>query len=408
MREEIAFRHLLKSFRVRKGPEWTQRSAAKEIEVSPRLYKAWETGERTPSEDNLRRIVTTFDLNREDAEALYRAAAQAPPRLHNLPDPNPFFTGRATHLERLRTDLQDTGMVEITQSVSISGQGGIGKTQLALKYAHSHFPKVYLTVLWVNAANATTLQADYDDVAELLKLPERKDREPERRVRAVKRWLEEHTSWLLVMDNADDLPLARSFLPSRPLGHVVLTTRSQIVRDTSIASHINVDAMTSGEGVLFLLRRSGIIETKDELAKASPADREDARQLVELLGGHPLALDQAGAYIEETGESIADFIQLYQTEGPSILGRRGPPGKGTDHPESVVITVELSFQKVCERHPLAADVLHFCSFLQPDAMPVELFLLSRPPYTKQQNKGASWQQIQTIQSSVNPTHQSRS
>ena len=103
------------------------------------------------------------------------------------------------------------------------------KTQLALEYAHRCYPSVYRSVLWVNAADKASLEGSYLSLAQLLKLPEEKGRAIDRIVQAVKSWLEEHPRWLLILDNADNLELARSFLPSKPRGHILLTTRSQIV-----------------------------------------------------------------------------------------------------------------------------------------------------------------------------------
>jgi len=371
--EKIEFRSLLRALRIRKGPTWKQPVMADALGFSHRLYVAWENGESVPSVKKLRRIADYFKLDKEDEEELYRAAAQAPPRIHNLPfSQNPFFTGREMHLEQLGKHLQETGTVEITQSVSISGLGGIGKTQLALEYAYSHYPKVYLTVLWVNASDGAMIQASYDSIASLLELQESDERELDKRVQAVKRWLETHTNWLLIMDNADDLQLARSFLPVKPLGNVVFTTRSQIVRDSNIAIQIKVEEMTSEEGLFFLLRRSGMIQDETTLDAVGSKVREAAQQLVELLGRHPLALDQAGAYIEETGVSVADYIQLYQEENSFLLDKGGPPGNSY-HPETVVATVRLSFRKTCMLYPAVEEVLYFCSFLQPDAMPEEVF-----------------------------------
>ncbi len=373
--EKIEFRSLLRALRIRKGPTWKQPVMADALGFSHRLYVAWENGESVPSTKKLRRIADYFKLNREDEEELYRAAAQAPPRKHNFPFlQNPFFTGRETHLERLSKLLQESGTVEITQSVSISGLGGIGKTQLALEYAYRHYPKAYLTVLWANAADATTLQASYDSIAHLLELPEKDEHEADRRVQAVKRWLEEHTSWLLIMDNADDLQLARFYFPIKHHGHILLTTRSPIIGN--IAKRIEIGAMEPEEGLLFLLRRSHVLAdgaTPDTVA----ADiRETILRLVELLGGHPLALDQAGAYIEETGVSFTDYINFYHEQRRLLLDRRGSlEGEYSEHPETVATTFELSLKKAHERHPMAADILHFCAFLHPDAIPEELFQL---------------------------------
>ena len=246
----------------------------------------------------------------------------------------------------------------------ISGLGGVGKTQLALEYAHDHHPEPYRVVLWVDAAKTETLQADYHAIAELLRLPERNSREIEQCVRAVKEWLAEHTHWLLILDNVDDLELARSFLPSQLGGHVVFTARSQIV--DKIARKLELEVMMPEEGELFLLRRADKLSDKD-----NPDVRQTVRELVELLGKLPLALDQTGAYVAGTGRTFAEYIEIYDKERRRLLERRGL--LGGEHPDSVAVTFELCFTKACELHSIAGDILHFCAFLYPDAIPAELF-----------------------------------
>jgi Tetratricopeptide repeat len=178
------------------------------------------------------------------------------------------------------------------------------------------------------------------------------------------------------LDNADDLELARSFLPTKPRGHILLTTRSQIVGH--IATLIQVETLSPEEGLLFLLRRSGVLPSGTEVDSIAADIRRAAGELVEMLAGHPLALDQAGAYIEETsdpgicatGASFAEYRQLYQEQRRLLLQRRGE--LGGEHPDSIALTFEISVQKACQLHPKCAEVLAFCSLLHPDAIPEEL------------------------------------
>lgn len=372
MLEESKFENVLQSLRVRKGKVWTQVKTAYELGVSVRTYKGWENGERVPDHRDLKNIAALFSLDTEAEAELYRAASQAPPKIHNLPFPqNPFFTGREAQLVRLNQLLRDNGSVAISQSVSISGLGGIGKTQLALEYAHRSYPSIYRAVFWVNAADEATLQESYNDLARLLELQERNERESDQHV-LVKQWLERHTDWLLIMDNADDLELARSFFPkanqkhkSRQ-GHILLTTRSHIVGNI-VANQIEIDKMEPDEGLSFLLRRTNKLGADTNV-------REAVAMLVELLDGHPLALDQAGAYIEETGVSFTEYVARYQKERRYLLNRRkSQVSKYSDHPEPLAMTFELCFQRAREWHPLATDILSFCAFLQPDAIPEEFF-----------------------------------
>ncbi len=370
---DFPFGQLLTSYRNRLG--WTQPEVVDPadplaLKVSLRTYQKWENGESIPASQWLPLIANLFRLSDAEADMLYRAAGQVAPEIQNLPFPrNPFFTGREMYLEQLERHFEAGRSVAISQPLSISGLGGIGKTQLALEYAHRCHPKVYRSVLWVNAADKATLEAGYLSLADLLHLPERNEREVDRIVQAVKSWLEGHTGWLLVLDNADDLPLARSFLPAKPRGHILLTTRSQIVGN--IAARIEVEAMEPEEGLLFFLRRSGVLQDGVDPGIIAFDVHSAARGLVEILGGHPLALDQAGAYIEETGVSFASYMQLYSDQRLLLLNRRG--WLAAEHPETVVVTFEISFQQACKVHPLAADVLHCCSFLHPDDIPEELF-----------------------------------
>src|SRR5262249_36253208 len=95
-----------------------------------------------------------------------------------------------------------------------------------------------------------------------------------------------------------------------------------------------------------------------------------AEALHSLLAGHPLALDQAGAYIEESSARLADYQQFYQQEHRQLLLRRGFCESG--HPETVATTLQISITKACKLHPRCADVLTFCALLHPDAIPEEL------------------------------------
>jgi hypothetical protein len=48
-----------------------------------------------------------------------------------------------------------------------------------------------------------------------------------------------------------------------------------------------------------------------------------AEGIVRHLDGLPLALDQAGAYIEETGCGLSGYLELYRSHAPELLRRRG-------------------------------------------------------------------------------------
>lgn len=281
---------------------------------------------------------------------------------------NLFFTGREDILNLLEKALFANKNVAITQQ-ALCGLGGIGKTQTVLEYAYRHSSD-YTAVIWIKADSQENLLSDFLSIAALLNLPERNANDQAVTMAAINNWLRREVAWLLIFDNADDLTLVRDILPTGYQGHILITTRAQAMG--GLARRIQVEEMSLEIGALFLLRRAGIIPSDASLLEASEHERQLASNLVRELGGLPLALDQAGAYLEEAPCSLENYIRLYRNERIALLGRRG--GLAVDHPASVATTWSLSFEEVQRASPAAADLLRCCAFLDPDAIPEEVFL----------------------------------
>src|SRR5450755_1608167 len=290
------------------------------------------------------------------------------PPVWNVPYPqNPLFTGREELLSQLATALHAGQPTALLQPQAISGLGGIGKTQLALEYAY-RYRGDYQAVLWAQADTRENLTLSYLTIATLLDLPEQGEQESARVITAVKNWFQRNTGWLLILDNADELALARDFLPPSVGGHVLLTTRAQATG--RFARRLEVDTLSTELGALFLLHRGGLLPIDATLDQAKADEQARAREICEELGGLPLALDQAGAYIEETQCNLSDYQQRYQTRKTRLLQRRG--GLVADHPATVATTWSLAFEKVEHVNPAAADLLRLCAFLAPNAIPEEI------------------------------------
>ena len=276
---------------------------------------------------------------------------------------NPFFTGRDEPLEKLENHLKTGG------AAALSGLGGVGKTQIAAEYAYRHRGD-YQAILWTNASSQDNLTSSFIALAVLLNLPEKDAQDQEQTLVAVKRWLTSTPDYLLILDNADDLKLAQSFVPPGRKGHLLLTTRAQAIG--ILASKVEIRKMPPEEGARFLLRRVKRIGQDAPLEEATASDQTEALAITQELGGLPLALDQAGAYIEETGCSLADYLEIYQIHGIELLKERGDLVE-KDHPDPVAVTWALSLEKIEEANPAAAELLNLCAFLHPDAIPEEIF-----------------------------------
>jgi tetratricopeptide (TPR) repeat protein len=278
---------------------------------------------------------------------------------------NPFFTNREKILEGLYRALHATATTTVPRA--LSGMSGVGKTQAVVEYAY-RYQHQYQYCFWLSSDTHETLLTDVVTLADQLNLPEKRAQDYQTILRGVKRWLQNHQNWLLIFDNADNLAIIRDFLPQQARGHIVLTTRAYALG--GLAQRVEVEHMGPEEGALFLLRRAGLLTSEGALSDASPSDVTAAKAFCELVGGLPLALDQAGAYIEEVSCSVQEYLALFRVRQAELLKRRG--GTASDHPESLATTLALSLQKVQQANPAAADLLRLLSFLQPDELPEEV------------------------------------
>lgn len=280
---------------------------------------------------------------------------------------NPFFTGRTGVLTSLHESFCAKKMAIKTQA--LSGLGGIGKTQIAIEYVYRYHNE-YQVILWVRGDTREKMLADIATLATLLNLKERHEQEQRHVVEAVRIWLRKNTKWLLIIDNVEDLRLVQTLLPSAGRGHILLTTRTQTTGN--VAQCIDLEKMTIEESTLFLLKRTKRVPPEAMLQDAPDTDLQKAQVIAELLDGLPLALDQAGAYIEETGCSLTNYLCRFQDQHKKLLDMRG--GFDFDHPASIKATFSSSFEKVEKISPAAVELLRFCAFLYPDAIPEDLII----------------------------------
>ncbi|MBV9691766.1 MAG: tetratricopeptide repeat protein [Ktedonobacteraceae bacterium] len=288
------------------------------------------------------------------------------PRIWQVPyQRNPVFTGREDLLRSLADQLQ----VKHPQTQAISGLGGIGKTQLAVEYAYRAAAE-YQAVFWIVGETKEVLDSGYTDLAQVLNLPEKENPDQYAKIQAVRRWLETHTRWLLILDNVEDLTLLPTLLPPIHEGQVLVTTRTQVIG--RFAHRLEVPLLSNEDGGLLLLRRAGLLAEQGSVANILEELFRHACKISAKLGDLPLALDQAGAYIDETRCSLTDYQRLFQKRGADLLQRRGL--MADDYPESVATTWSLSFERVEQRNPAAADLLRLTAFLAAAPIPEELLI----------------------------------
>ncbi|HJT57797.1 MAG TPA: FxSxx-COOH system tetratricopeptide repeat protein [Ktedonobacteraceae bacterium] len=312
---------------------------------------------------------STIVLGKSSTRTLPSGEVEVSP-IYNRPYArNPFFTGRDAVLERIHTNLIAGGGTTSRRVQAICGLGGIGKTQIALEYSY-RYEKDYLYIFWINASTPNTIIASLAETITLLELPQKEEQDQQALATIVKRELRHLSNWLLILDNVDELDRVSNLFPTEGKGHILFTTQLQVT--TRIAEPISVERMDKDEATQLLLRRSRKLALNDSLEQAKDDDRRYAEEVVKEMDRLPLALDQAGAFIEETECSLAYYLDRYRTSEMTFLQRRG--GYRGDHSETVIATWSLSFEQVKQQSAAAGDLIGFLALLTPDEIPKEMLI----------------------------------
>ncbi|MGH2509883.1 MAG: helix-turn-helix domain-containing protein, partial [Ktedonobacteraceae bacterium] len=130
----LSFGALLRDFRTR-SRHLTQKQLAAAVGVHHHTIGRWERGDVLPaSKAIVLELARLLYLSDQETRQLLEASLTALSPHWLVPFPrNPFFTGRDEILEALHSQLGDQQVVALTQSLALSGLGGVGKTQIALE-----------------------------------------------------------------------------------------------------------------------------------------------------------------------------------------------------------------------------------------------------------------------------------
>jgi tetratricopeptide (TPR) repeat protein len=272
------------------------------------------------------------------------------------------------------------------------------KSQVAIHFAHQIQEQIpENSVYWVHASSKPRFEEGYRYIAERNELPRRND--PGVDVLALVRdWLqtEEAGSWLMILDNADDInlfypnenkgksvadivmdgntiattdqrPLA-ACLPKHRNGNILVTSRSLDVAEKLTGSHKNifqVSIMDDDQGLQLLCNKL-----------IGECDEGVAIELLRDLDFIPLAITQAAAYINRRSprESVKTYLTTFRESDQNksnLLNRdAGDLRRDEAVSNSVITTWQVTFEQIRREKPSAAKLLSFMSFFNPHGIPV--------------------------------------
>ncbi|MFF3324545.1 FxSxx-COOH system tetratricopeptide repeat protein, partial [Streptomyces sp. NPDC002889] len=266
------------------------------------------------------------------------------PDVWNVPRRNPYFTGRETVIDDLRSRLLAKRHIAVQ---ALHGSGGIGKTQIAVEYAH-RFAGQYDVVWWVDAEKVDQLPQTYADLAARLDVA-RPEAGTEANARNAMQRLRTLDRWLIILDNAEDRDKLEEWLPEGT-GHVLITSRNSAWQLT--VPGLPLDVFSRQDSLAYLNGRLPALEP------------EQANSLADALGDLPLALAQAVGVLT-AGMPLARYRQLLDTKTAKVLAHGDPPG----YPASLKATVTIATERLNVSHRDAIALLCLLSFLGPDPIP---------------------------------------
>jgi NB-ARC domain len=299
------------------------------------------------AEERRSRILAAVEGRSQALEPPPRPFIGVPPRIAS-------FTGRVDELDRLDGILMQEKPAAVTQAlvgrVAVQGMGGVGKTALAIEYAH-RFRGLYAGVCWCPAETRTGLLSALANLAVTLDAATADEADVEKAAKAaLRRLAEQRATWLLVYDNVTAPDHIADLLPSA--GARVLIT-SRFSDWSEVAEEVPVDVLPLEEAIALLESRTG------------RKDAEGARTLAEALGNLPLALDHAAAYCKRTQMRFGD----YAAKASRLID---VAQRGAGYPRSVAATFDLAITEAGALCQAAEGLMAYLAQCAPERIPMAL------------------------------------
>ncbi len=175
----------------------------------------------------------------------------------------------------------------------------------------------------------------------------------------MRRWTGHNRDWLFIFDNAEEYSTLKKYLPQNNAGQgkVIITSRNEFWDKTG-SKALEVNIFSEAEAVQFLRNRTQIKN-----------DDENAKDLNNVLGALPLALEHAAAYITENDITFKKYIELFGKYKTNLLD------EGISENEiSVTATWQVSINKI--NIEAAHQLLYMCSYYASENINLDTLILS--------------------------------
>ena len=267
------------------------------------------------------------------------------------------------------------------------------KSQLAIEFDYrrkARYPDTW--VFWIHAGSMARIEQGFRDIADHANLQERKDPSVNV-VELANGWLSSSRSgkWLLIIDNVDNVsmlgegppsaeegygssPISRPLpilasLPQNTNGALLITSRSRTVALELVESReiIDISPMAPASAKILLEKKLGLLH-----------DEQNSIALAKALDFMPLALVQAAAYISQRAprysmrQYLIDFEKDDRKKYHLLAQEGGKLRRGFEAEGSIIVAWHISFERIRQLSPSAADLLSLMSFFDNHSIPEAL------------------------------------
>ncbi len=292
------------------------------------------------------------------------------------------------------------GQATLSSTIAATGMGGVGKSSLALQYAHEALEnRGYHLIWWLLSETNTSLLEGYKELAGKIGIPVQGDsgqgeKQAEGlKIREIVRSIEaknfpEQPKWLLIYDNVPNPDFLKRKVPQKDNIDLLVTSRSS---QGWGVDPINLDVFSLEEATKYL---SGIIGIKDD--EGHQPGKGKLTQLAEVLGCFPLALSHAAHYLRFVeGKNVpAGSIERYieKIRSSEEIDYAFNPQK-MDYESLIERTFRISSEEVSE---LAKELMGYCAYLMPDSIEKELFVCGLQNIRTDQEIEGALNQLQSL------------
>lgn len=302
---------------------------------------------------------------------------------HWLPERSEVFIESAdkesntSYLTRLWEMLEYIGNVTVSSTATIAGMGGVGKTSLALEYAHEALAnKAYDLIYWIYSGTEISLFNSYKSLLEKMKIYT-KNLSKEEVIDYIKQEVPKRGKRLLIYDNVPptygDIPapnFLKNLTPENKYTHILMTSR---YNEGWGKAALNLNVFRKEDSINYLFEVTGLERTLE--------NEKIAGELSDALDHFPLALAHTAHYLKlEGGKKVSkkhftDYLTAFREEPDIHFEKNRNPitefQSEITYENLIGKTLRMARKRLL---PLAEQLLTYFAYLSPDAIEEDIFL----------------------------------